>query len=456
MLGFNRPEIAERVRLGIVMVFLAGCLLMGGGSRVDILSLSVLYPLAVLSIAAVLVVPGPLRLDELRTPLVGLTALAAVIAFQLVPLAPDIWTALPGRETVLGPIRAAQPEPGWHPLSVSPDLTLASLVALLVPAAALVGFAALPREQTYRLAPFLLAAVALSVLVALLQITGGDNSPFYTYRITNRGGAVGLFANRNHQALFLASAFPLLALWATRPGGDPQRVQMRRLLAASAGVFLLPMLAVTGSRAGLVLGVLGLAFAWYQFRTGRSDPPAAEGHRPIRRGVWILAAVAGVVALGSAILLSRAEAVDRLMATSLNDELRLQYLPVVLRIAGDFFPFGTGFGSFDGMFRIYEPLELLQAQYFNHAHNDLVELAMTGGLPALVVLGAFLIWLTRRGVAILRDKSRGRRAQFGRFGLGQIVLILVASLFDSPLRTPSMGALFVLACGWVAAHRQTP
>ena len=39
MLGFNRPEIAERVRLGIVMVFLAGCLLMGGGSRVDILSL---------------------------------------------------------------------------------------------------------------------------------------------------------------------------------------------------------------------------------------------------------------------------------------------------------------------------------------------------------------------------------------------------------------------------------
>jgi O-antigen ligase len=292
------------------------------------------------------------------------------------------------------------------------------------------------------------------VIVALLQITSGDSSPFYTYHVTNRGGAVGLFANRNHQALFLASAFPLLALWSTLPGDDLQRIRLRRLLCATAAAFLLPMLAVTGSRAGLILGLLGLGFAWFQFRTGRSDPTALGRRRSARRWVWIPFAVAAAVAVGSAIMLSRAEAIDRLLATSFKDELRLQYLPLVLRITGDFFPFGTGFGSFDGIFRIYEPIDLLQAQYFNHAHNDLAELVMTGGLPALLVFIGFLAWLTRRGLAILRDNSRERRTQFARLGLGQVVLILVASLFDYPLRTPMIGVLFVLACGWVAGHRQ--
>ncbi len=451
---FKHSATAERARLVALVVLLAGCLLWGGGSRTDIASLSLLYPMAAISIATVLLVPGPMRFEEVRTPLVCLAALGAIIAFQLLPLPPGLWMALPGRDAVLGSTMLVQPEPGWHPLSISPDLTLASLIALLVPAAVLIGFAAVPRERTYQLVPFLLAGVGLSIVVALLQITGGDNSPFYVYRITNRGSAVGLFANRNHQALFLAAALPLLALWACQPSVEPQRQQLRRVLSAAAAIFLLPMLAVTGSRAGLILGLLGLVFAWFQFRTGCSKKAGTKGSRPLGRGAWIFAAAAAVVALGAAIMFSRAEAVDRLVAISLEDELRLQYLPVVLRIVGDFMPFGTGFGSFDGLFRIYEPVDLLQAQYLNHAHNDLIELAMTGGVPALLVLAVFLVWLSRRGLAIVRDRSRERRVQFARLGLAQVVLILIASLFDYPLRTPLMAALFVVAVGWVAGHRR--
>jgi O-antigen ligase len=111
---------------------------------------------------------------------------------------------------------------------------------------------------------------------------------------------------------------------------------------------------------------------------------------------------------------------------------------------------GSGFGSFDPVFRVYEPDGLLSPNYLNHAHNDLLELAMVGGLPAMVLLVWFLVWLGTRGIAALRRSDGRTNTRMARLGLLMLVMMLLSSLVDYPLRTPLVAAICAVACGWLA------
>jgi O-antigen ligase len=319
----------------------------------------------------------------------------------------------------------------------------------VTPIAVLIGFAAVSVEHRRQLLSLFIVAVAVSTLLGLAQLAGGPESPFYFYDITNRGLPVGLFSNRNHQALFLAMAWPMLAAWATLPA-EPRFYSAKRWVVMSLGVFLIPMLLVTGSRAGLALGVLALMVAFVFWRRG--TPPPGESPSRWSRLLMPTAVAAAIFVIAASIVLSRDSAVQRIMGMSFDQEGRIEYLPTTLRIARDFFPVGAGFGGFDPLFRSYEPFDLLTPAYLNHAHNDLVELVISGGLPALAILLAFLGWLGRKAHAILRSGDGGRTALFARLGLFVIASLLLASLVDYPLRTPLMEALFAVACGWVSSY----
>lgn len=115
----------------------------------------------------------------------------------------------------------------------------------------------------------------------------------------------------------------------------------------------------------------------------------------------------------------------------------------------DFMPIGSGFGSFDPVFRMYEPDELLHPGYFNHAHNDWLELALTGGLPALLLLAAFILWAGWRLYSSFRTPASDPALRVRSGGL--VLLVLAgASVSDYPLRTPILAALLALACAWLA------
>lgn len=170
----------------------------------------------------------------------------------------------------------------------------------------------------------------------------------------------------------------------------------------------------------------------------------------VRRAAPVLAIAA---AIGAAVILPRADAFDRLYSTSVAEETRIAFVPTLLRVAADFFPFGSGFGSFDPVFRFYEPDDLLARTYLNHAHNDLLELVITGGLPALLVAFAFLFWAARRCLSTVRHDRNSRRGRFATLASVIIVLALLSSLVDYPLRTPAFAMIFAFACGWLGAGR---
>jgi O-antigen ligase len=440
----------ERARFWVLIALIAACFLWGGGSRSDIPGLLWLEPLAFLFTAVLVLIPGQIRWGSIRMPLLMLAALALLVAIQLIPLPPALWRALPGHGNFLPFLDLAGGQDRWHPLSITPDLTLGTLMGLCVPFAALIGFASVAEEDTRLLLPILLITVGLSVMLGLGQVLGGPQSGFYRYAITNGGSAVGFFSNRNHAALFLTMAWPMLALWATGRARDPQQQRIRRWVAGAAAVALLPMVAVTGSRAGLVLAPVAVGFGWWLLRSEvRSAEPESRwtGWR-----VKLGAVLVSLAILTLAFTLSRAEALQRLISTNLSEENRLVYVPTLWRIALDFLPFGSGFGSFDPVFRFYEPDALLIPTYLNHAHNDLLEIVITGGLPALILFGILLVWTFRRLLAIRRANS-SRSGRFGILAFAMIALTLLASLADYPLRTPLHAMLFAFACAWLAQVR---
>jgi O-antigen ligase len=104
-------------------------------------------------------------------------------------------------------------------------------------------------------------------------------------------------------------------------------------------------------------------------------------------------------------------------------------------MARDFLPFGSGFGTFESVFNMYEPAWMLTSRYMNQAHNDAMQLVIEGGVPALAIAGTGLLWLAWSGWSRLRSSQREAHA-FAVLCCGSVILWLAASVVDYPLRTP--------------------
>lgn len=441
----------EHVPFAVLMVMLAACFLMGGASRNDVASLIILQPLAAACSALLLMLPGTRDWRAVRTPLLLLGGLAALMVVQLIPLPPTLWAALPGHGLFAQTARSVDLQLVWRPMSVTPDLTLASLTGLAVPFAVLISYACIHGHQRHALLAVIITGSAASALLGLAQVSGGVGSPFYTYAVTNHGSAVGLFSNRNHQAVLLAMTLPMLAAWTLMRRRNAQRDAVVRWVALGFGLFLLPLMLVIGSRAGLVLGVLGLAGAGLIWR---ANPKEQEASRRRRERVMLLVALtlAALVFLAT-VLLSRAESIQRLLKLDAGEDPRVEATPVALVMARDFFPIGSGFGSFDPVFRHYEPVSMIDPTYFNHAHNDVLELVITAGLPGVVLATILIVWVAGQAVRAWRSSDLWVDIALARVASLIILIAAASSAVDYPLRTPLMMAIIAIACAWLGSVR---
>jgi O-antigen ligase len=431
---------------------------MGGGSRADIASLPILRPLTVLLLAYGLYRLPREALIKFRWLFAFAVATVGLVAAQLVPLPPSLWQLLPGREVVAEIGAAAGGGQPWRPISLAPSQTLNALWSLAAPLAMLVLLAPLRSAARQRLASVIVAIAGISVFIALMQTLGGGRSLFYFYRITNSDAPVGLFANRNHQAVFLAAMLPILAVWAsaaehTAEGRRPRKkFQPQTAIAVALVILIVPLLFVGGSRSGLLLA--GLAAASVPFviiakRGGRSARPVAA--RAIdRRWLFAAGAVAVAALAGVATWLGRASTIDRF--TQPGEELRVQALPTLLEMTGTYFPFGIGYGAFDPAFRMHEPIGMLAPDYFNHAHNDWLETVLTGGLPAALLLTAAAVAVIGRTWALWRaGPPADFHAGLARAGAMAMIILGLASITDYPLRTPALACLFVVCAVWATS-----
>ncbi|NNC72777.1 MAG: O-antigen ligase family protein [Sphingomonadaceae bacterium] len=452
---------SDKTRLAALALFLAAVFAMGGGARDDIASLIVLRPLAAIFAGYALIAWQPGDLAGLRVPLLFLAALAAIIAAQLIPLPPDIWQSLPNRETIAEIGRLMGDTDAWRPITLSPSKTANALASLIVPLAALLLFA-IQSDDNRRLVILLIIGCAVaSAALSFLQIATGGAEPLYFYRITNDANPVGLFANRNHNAVFLAASLALVVAEAARALSrrDREPGALRMLLLAAAAILIVIVNLVNGSRAGLLLMAVVVAFAAMFLRrvigdASKRTPRRKTGYRD--PGKWVPAAVvAGAIGLAALFIgFSRSQSFDRAAGTAGMDDLRLQALPTLIEMAQNYLPFGAGFGSFEHVYRIHETDEMFAPAYLNNAHNDALQWIIEGGLPAFLLAIGFAAWF------ILRFVSRWRGAAAASYDRRTMLCAAVflaalalASLVDYPLRVPSLMAVSVILVCLCAAPR---
>lgn len=455
--------------LFLVLVFATG-----GASRPDVDSLLVLRPAAALFLMLGLYWLPAGTARENRFLLIWAALIVLLALAHLVPLPPQVWQSLPGRELIVQIDQATGLEGTWRPLSMTPGAGRNAFWSLFPPLACLVLAVQLTRREIQKTLGLVIVLGLISAVLGMLQLLGDPRGPLYLYDFTNNGAAVGLYANRNHQALLLASLLPMLAVWA-RAGNPTQSRrgarsglsarQLRALLAIGAGAFLIPLILITGSRAGLILGSAGLLIAFglalAALRRGSEEQVSSNSTQPrpqkrTRQIIGLLLTAGAILMVGLTIALQRDLAIERLLERDIAEDARAKTLPTVMHMTRYYLPLGSGFGSFEKVYQIHEDNALLGPTYMNHAHNDWLELVQTGGLPALGLIIALAGWWTLHLRSLASSqKQPGPARRLAIVGSSVLVLAGLASVGDYPLRAPSLSCLFTLALVWIAQLNRT-
>ena len=449
---YSLPKIFIRFRakdwflLYISMVLILA-LLFGGGARQGLWS-DVLVELAALP----LLVWSFLKIELTSFSRCGLWGIALLLAalalplFQLIPFPPDLWTHLHGREKIVAEYDTAGIALPWIPISLNASATFAGFLSLLPAAAIFLAILSVDWSGRRMLVVLVLVVTFPGVLLAVFQTVGGMDSPLRFYAITNLGRGVGFFANANHQAAVLYSAIPLAAaliVGIVRDTGKDHRLSLILLSALIAVVAI--GLALTSSRAGVALGFISglcsLALVW-RHHNNRSVGRLILGGLGAYIVAFLIFFQFGFIGLA-----------QKIEASDTMGDLRWSVAGVTWKATVANLPFGSGYGTFEPIYEMFAPPTLIIAnEYVNHAHDDWLELAMTGGVPAIALAIGFFAWF---GVASFRLWVRDQPGlqpvdiALSRAATIIIVFLLLHSVVDYPLRTEALSVLFALACAFL-------
>jgi len=429
------------------------CMLLGGGTRPGFFSDTAVQvisiPLLLMALARMTHWPMPLASQD---ALVFCLAITAIPILQLIPMPPNLWATLPGREILQSAFELPGRTVQWMPLSVSPRATWLNLCALLPPLSIFTATLMSTNRQRRWLTLVLLGIGLVSVCVGLLQVAQGPSSPLRPFAITNPREAVGFFANRNHFAALLYCVLLYAAAWTCdavtgRGAQGSSGAGTARLIGSIAGftaiVVLVSAQALARSRAGLGLTMVALLGAFAIASVGGSHKSSSMYRRILVSAITLAAIFA------TQFILYRV--MERFAGDSLEDA-RIVFARNTLVASMSFTPFGSGLGSFLTVYGAFEkPADALVDTYANHAHNDVLELWLEAGAAGFALTLLFVFWLLRRTYRLWRKAAKPGGGEIdlllARASSLIAVLLIAHSFVDYPLHTEAMMSVMGFACG---------
>jgi O-antigen ligase len=432
---------SHNLRLAAAPLYLLLCLLLGGASAAGIWANLLLQ---LVGLATIVWSLSARRQTPIGTPAWQLIALVVlgllIVAVQLVPMPPSLWTELGGRERIAAGFELlGQPLP-WLPISLSSRSTLASGLWTIPAIAMLLLVARLGAFRTIWLAWTIVTVAVVSAAIGALQVA---DTSWYFYAVTNFGFGVGFFANANHQATLLVSTIPFLPalyLASRRKGGSTKRTS--GLLVILLGIFMILLvgLALNGSLAGIGIAIPVIAGSAGMLWLGKRKLP-----------VWAAGLMLLVTAGGMAIPLSTPLG-NNLTTTEAKSSQFSRYTTfrMTAQAAREHLPFGSGLGTFIEIYRTYEDPARVEATFINRAHSDYLELFLETGLLAVPLVLLFLIWW---GWRFWRAWRSDEPDYFARAAGMASAAMLIHSVVDYPLRTAAVSVLFAMCCALLADAR---
>ncbi|MER8509612.1 O-antigen ligase family protein [Mesorhizobium sp. M0894] len=396
----DRPSEWNKYLLGTVLFI---SLLIGGGTASGLYTDTLIEVVAIVSAAAVFSQPPGQRSPH--SVLWLLISAVALIVLQIVPLPAGIFTGL-RPQLLLGDPWVG--ESRFRFISVGVGRTVESLLYLLAAAAFFLAILRLRAEQVSALLPFFLMGVICNGLAGAIQYSLSDDiaiEGLLPFTIN-----AGLFANRNHFAALLFVSIPFVVYHGLVRG---------RLLSGLLGlVTLLLLLLAAGSRAGVLIG-LAITVLSVIFLSARSR---ASGF-----SVLLIFVGLSIYTIGAWTKID-VEAIDPAFG-------RGEFARTTIEGIKNNWATGVGFGNFQKAYQIYEKGGMIFRQYVNHAHNEYLEIAFEGGIPAIVLMAGYFVLL-------LAALARVRRDPLQKAALLSVSFLLIHSLVDYPLRTGALAMTF--------------
>lgn len=361
---------------------------------------------------------------------IGLTSL------YLLPLPHDLWRTLPGRELyaeVYDGLLAGKQLDTFLALSLIPGNTLYALLALLPPLAIFLSVGSLDETKTRYITYLFLLVAALQAAIGLTEYASGA-SP----------NASGTYPNRDHFATFMEMAFPLaigLAAYSLgkRPGSNHDSHQLEAtlnntLFFASIALLLLLAGVFSRSRAGVALMILGILLSSLVFAR----------HIGGKRSASLLTSLT-TIGLGIAGSIGLVPILNRFAQSNPVEDLRFELFDTTWEGIRQFFPFGSGPGTFADVYRALHPRDQTGG-FVNNAHNDYLELWFDMGAAGMLITVAFLAlyvygWVRIRGL-------KWQQERFIRVGAGVgMLLALLHALVDFNFHIPANALFFAFLAG---------
>lgn len=433
------PSSSSILHVGGCAVFLLS-LVFGGGTKQGLWS-DALIEIAALPVLFALVFGlRSCKFDSVSRYALLLALVALLVPLlQLIPLPPWIWHSLPGRSPIAAELHLIAADQSWQPLTLAPRECWLMFLSMLPPLATFLVTLQLDKARRRMMVLLFLAWTCAGIGLDLAQVLGGPGSSLRFYTETNVDRAVGFFANANHNALASCLAVPFLLLVGFN--GPSARINASHaVLAASMLIAAVIAVALTHSRAGVGLMFLALALAGALVLGCTTERHRRKQYVVI--GLCLAAFVTFVAFQIGFVALS-----DRFQAP-LSDDLRWGLLHVTYNAALQYFPVGSGLGSFVSIYERFAPLQFVHETYVNHAHNDWIELFLElGVLWPIVVLG-FIVWV---GVAARHQwRACASLAPIEILAcLMALLLIALASVMDYPLRTVGLMSVFAVLCAFL-------
>jgi O-antigen ligase len=417
------------------------------------------------------------RLRHGGVPLGLLVGFALLIVAQLLPW-PGTW-----RTSIL-PADVLPGAPGPGPLSLDPFGTHTYLLTTLAYLAAfmlVVGLVDSTRRATWLLATLVASGVFQAILAIVLSSSGATYN-FFFYEFKQGERAMGTFPNPDHLAgymelclsaglgLMLAhigGAQSALRNWRTRMVAALQFIMSKKMLLRAVLVIMVIALVMTHSRMG------NAAFFFALVVVGALV--AAVSPRLRVAALWLVASMV----LVDAIIIGQWVGIDRVVSRFENTnmslagasqaggidtvdeaalqrqfreeslEQRLRAPEAGLRLVAESPYIGHGGGTFYTAFPRFKPNDDF-ILFWDHAHNDYVEVACDMGLLGLALwvgIGAATLW---RCVRMMGDQQPRLNRGAGVAGAMGLVAIGTHSLVDFNLQIPANALTLVtlLALPW--------
>jgi O-antigen ligase len=428
-------------------------------------------PLLVLQLAALLLVASALwsrnRGYQLSPGIWSVLVLIFVLPLvQLIPVPFSLWSSLPGRgfyASALSLATADAPPEALRTISLIPYATEAACLTLLPPLAVFWVAVGLPTRSLQALVLVVLGLAAFEAVLGLIQYGDGPDSVFYLGNATAQGSATGTYINRNHLAGLLEMALPLaLALLMASVGHSRQQRSPRRhhkkktlgqrfahggeLRLNQAAVYGFASLAIllglifTRSRAGIGLAMLGILLCLLAF-----------SRRLGGRNVYGLMGSFTALGLGLAAFVGLVPVLTRFTYVDPVADGRWAIFSSTLQGIGEFFPLGSGAGTFGEVFSRFHPAELAGV-WIHRAHNDYLEWLFANGLLAAPLIGMGVVLYLRQWPRVWHQ-GVWSTFRFVQAGAGiALALMALHCLVDFNLHIPA-NAVFTALLAAVFCHR---